>query len=104
MADRSSPLLSICIPTYNRAELLRSALHSVVRQAARIGAEVEVVVADNCSTDNTTDVVEWARQFGEIRYYRNQDNFGVNYNILQLVNSLAKGEFCWLLGDDDLVR
>ena len=58
------PLLSICIPTYNRAELLRSALLSLVPQVKESGGEVELVVSDNCSTDDTRRVVEWARQFG----------------------------------------
>ena len=97
-------ILSLCIPTYNRAELLRSALLSVVPQLTECGYEVEIVVSDNCSPDNTKEVVEWAQQFGPIRYHRNADNIGAARNALFVVNELARGEFSWILGDDDFVR
>jgi glycosyltransferase involved in cell wall biosynthesis len=97
-------LLSICIPTYNRAELLKSALLSVMAQVKDFEGEVELVISDNCSTDDTRQVVEWARQFGPLRYHRNDENIGAIPNILTLADNLAAGEFCWLLGDDELLR
>ena len=52
--DRTGqPLLSICIPTYNRSEQLRRALESLVGQEGF--SEVEVVISDNCSTDGTEE-------------------------------------------------
>lgn len=99
-----APLLSICIPTYNRAELLRSALLSLTPQVKELGDDVELVVSDNCSTDDTRQVVEWARQFGPLRYHRNDENVGAIPNILALADRLAAGEFCWLLGDDEMLR
>jgi hypothetical protein len=39
-----------------------------------------------------------------VRYYRNDHNLGANANILRVANELARGEFCWILGDDDLAR
>ena len=98
------PLLSICIPTYNRAELLRSALLSLMPQLKELEGEVELVVSDNCSTDDTRQVVEWARQFGPLRYHRNSENIGAIPNILALADRLAAGEYCWLLGDDEMLR
>jgi glycosyltransferase involved in cell wall biosynthesis len=99
-----APLLSICIPTYNRAELLRSALLSLMPQVKKMEGEVELVVSDNCSTDNTRQVVEWAQQLGTLRYHRNNENIGAIPNLLFLADSLAEGEFCWLLGDDEMLR
>jgi hypothetical protein len=99
-----SPLLSICIPTYNRAELLESALASLAPQVEEHRQEVELIVSDNCSTDNSGDVVErLARQF-PIRYHRNADNVGALRNIMSLVKEHASGEFCWVMGDDEMVR
>lgn len=49
------PLLSICIPTYNHAELLKL-LVSLVPQLLLTGS-VEIVVSDNCSTDHTAEIV-----------------------------------------------
>jgi glycosyltransferase involved in cell wall biosynthesis len=99
-----TPLLSICIPTYNRAELLRSALLSLMPQVRESAGEVELVVSDNCSTDDTRQVVEWARGLGPLRYHRNAENIGAIPNLLLLADDLAAGEFCWLLGDDDMLR
>lgn len=98
------PILSICIPTYNRAELLESALSSLVPQIADCGDEVELVVTDNCSTDHTRELVERLRQQCRIRYHRNEQNVGVIRNVLGAVMNLARGEFCWLMGDDEMVR
>jgi len=101
---KNTPLLSICIPTYNRAHLLESALYSLAPQVKAASPDVELIVSDNCSTDNTQEIVERAREWGPIRYYRNTQNEGAARNILRLTNELASGEFAWILCDDDLVR
>ena len=104
MGDRKSPLLSICIPTYNRSKLLRACLLSILNQTRGYEEDVEVVVSDNCSDDDTMQVVEWAREYGPLRYHRNESNIGAGPNFFLLSNELAKGEFCWLIGDDDFLR
>ena len=104
LMTNGKPLLSICIPTYNRAEHLRAALYSIVRQSNQFDDYVEVLVSDNCSSDHTVEVVEWARQYGKIEYHCNPNNVGAGRNFIQLAQVLAKGDFCWLLGDDDLLQ
>ena len=90
--------LSICIPTYNRAAFLGEALDSVIRQATD---EVEIVVSDNASTDNTEALVrEYQARFPRIRYHKNPENLGADRNFLKVVE-LGEGEYCWLLGSDD---
>ena len=98
------PLLSICIPTYNRADLLRECLECLAAEITPFGDEVELIVSDNCSTDRTRDVVEQMSKKAKIRYNRNNTNLGCAGNIKILVEQLATGEFCWLIGDDDIVR
>jgi FkbM family methyltransferase len=98
-----TPLLSICIPTYNRAHLLRSALHSLMDQVQQSGGLVELVISDNDSTDDTYQIIEGAKQKGPLRYHKNGENIGVIRNILKVVER-AEGEFCWLLGDDEMLR
>ena len=99
-----TPLLSICIPTYNRARWLRHSLAALAPQIARAGDAVELIVSDNCSDDNTPALVEAMQAQCPIRYHRNAANIGANPNFQRLVQDLARGEFVWLLGDDDLVR
>jgi len=55
------PLLSICIPTYNRAEYLAKSLDTLVCLPEFNSSEVEVVISDNASTDNTQEV---AKKYG----------------------------------------
>jgi glycosyltransferase involved in cell wall biosynthesis len=98
------PLLSICIPTYNGARRLESGLYSLAPQVASAGGQAELIISDNCSTDDTREVVEAARRWGPIRYSRNEQNIGQARNVLRLTNELASGEFAWVLGDDDIVR
>jgi len=104
MDQKNNVLLSIGIPTFNRAELLRSALYSLAPQIKEFQGEVELIVSDNNSQDNTEDVVKWAQQFGPIQYHHNNENIGASKNVILLITKLAKGEFCWILGDDDFVR
>ena len=54
----NKPLLSICIPTYNRANLLVKAISSIVEQPIFSSGKIEVVVTDNCSTDETKKICE----------------------------------------------
>lgn len=93
--------LSVCIPTYNRAMFLGETLESIVNQATE---EVEIVVSDNASTDNTEEIVEQYRKiFPQITYYRQLTNAGADRNYLKVVE-LAAGEYCWLFGSDDVMK
>lgn len=97
---REQPLLSIVIPTFNRANHLNNILNSIYSQ---IGDEdlVEVVVTDNHSPDTTPEVGEsFTKLYSSFRYSRNEQNIGLDLNMVH-VTSLAKGSFIKLNGDDD---
>lgn len=98
-----APLLSIGIPTYNRASRLRVMLQAILPQVAEYADKVELVVSDNASDDDTSRIVEEARSLGPVRYSRNESNIGIIANVIKLPTELANGEFVWVLGDDDLV-
>ena len=67
------PLLSICIPTYNRAEYLEKSLASLVAQDGF--PLVEVVISDNCSSDDTAGVCRsYCSRYPNIVYHRNEEN------------------------------
>lgn len=93
--------LSICIATLNRASFLRETLDAILPQ---ITEEVEVVVVDGASTDNTREVVqEAAARFGRLHYTRLEKKGGVDQDYCKAVE-LACGEFVWLFSDDDLLK
>lgn len=69
------PLLSICIPTYNRAEYLKKSIETIILQEEFKNGDVEIVVSDNASDDQTRDMMElYARSHSNIFYERNEEN------------------------------
>jgi hypothetical protein len=98
----SDPLLSICIPTFNRSGFLRVTLEALLPQVAQLGSRVEVWVSDNGSLDNTKEVVGAAATLGPVKYSRNDSNLGSLANIVISATQLAAGEYVWIIGDHNL--
>ncbi|MBQ6200532.1 MAG: glycosyltransferase family 2 protein [Prevotella sp.] len=97
-------LLSICIPTYNRSKKLGRALAAWRKAFDYYKRDnVELIVSDNCSTDETPLVIKDYLKIPYFRYYRNSENIGFNNNMFLLVDQYARGEYCWVIGDDDYV-
>lgn len=65
------PLLSLCIPTYNRSEILNNTLKSLFNNPDFNEELIEVIVSDNCSTDNTKEV---AGKYPQVKYFCNKEN------------------------------
>ncbi|WP_340024938.1 glycosyltransferase [Paenibacillus sp. FSL K6-1096] len=94
------PLLSICIPTYNRAPYLDICLHSIFSQIGN-NELIEVVVSDNASTDATPAVIDkYMAQYSNMKSVRNDTNIGGDANILYVLQ-LGRGKFVKMQGDDD---
>lgn len=100
--ENKQPLLSICIPTYKRSQFLRISLERF-RQAIKPYMEIELIVSDNCSPDDTPVVVQNVVDNGlSCKYIRNEKNLGPDANFLQCFHE-AKGKYIWLCGDDDFI-
>jgi glycosyltransferase involved in cell wall biosynthesis len=95
-------LLSVCVPTYNRASYLEQCLAALVPQALDLG--VPIYVSDNGSTDNTQNVIaKYEGVAGElIKCVRQDENLGYDINHKTVIG-LVETEYSWLLGDDDVV-
>lgn len=93
------PLVSIAIPTYNRADnYLRYSLESALKQTYQ---NIEIIVSDNCSPDNTAEVVKGFTD-SRIRYFRHAKNIGPGNNFNFCIKQ-ARGAYLLLLPDDDLI-
>lgn len=93
--------LSICIPTYNRAKFIAETLESIVLQA---NDNVEIVIVDGASTDNTAQIVdEYRKKFRNLVYFRSEKNMGVDRDMAKTIE-LACGRYCWMFSDDDLLK
>lgn len=97
-------LLSICVPTYNRALKLKVSLLQILEQVSNLQDLVEVIVSDNASTDSTQEVLNDLKgKFPFLKTYKNDSNIGFTLNFLKLSDEYATGKFFWLIGDDDVI-
>lgn len=95
----SNPLVSICIPTYNRASYLGMSLQTILQQDYQ---PIEVLISDNCSTDRTQDICREAeKKDSRIRYVPQVRNIGMHANHNFLIEN-SHGEFFCFFHDDDL--
>ncbi len=93
--------ISVCITTRNRARFIGQTLESIISQA---GDNIEIVIVDGASTDNTAEVVEgYKRRFDNLVYHREEKNHGVDRDMATCIE-MARGQYCWLLSDDDLLK
>lgn len=100
--QNSKPLLTIAIPTYNRARYLKELL-SLLFDQLMDQPRVELIISDNASPDETPALLEEFRQRGlQFLYIRNEINIGADGNILQCFEE-AHGKYVWIVGDDDVV-
>lgn len=98
----TKPTLSICIITYNRAKYLHKTL-THLSFLKTFPFDCEVLVSDNCSTDETSAVVAgFMKKFDRIRYMKQTRNVGPDGNIISAFRS-AVGEFVLYLADDDML-
>ncbi len=99
MYKTSDPLVSIGIPTYNRAARnLRKVIERSLNQTYR---NVEVIVSDNCSSDETPELVR-SIEDPRLRYFRQETNIGPNNNFNYCLNQ-ARGDYFLLFHDDDMI-
>lgn len=96
-------LLTIAIPTYNRAELLDLCLAKLSKQIEGCEEVLELLVSNNNSTDTTQEVV--AKYIGmgvPIKYVENAENMGAERNVIQCY-TLASSKYLLVIGDDDVL-
>ena len=105
MMKNKEPILSICVPTYNRGIYLKELLDSIVCQKEFVDTDnIEIVVDDWPSTDNTKAIVnEYIKKYwNKIKYYRNPVRIWMCPAFLEAF-FLWKWEYCWIFSSDDFM-
>jgi glycosyltransferase involved in cell wall biosynthesis len=98
--SKELPLVSIGIPTYNRAVLLTRAIESALNQDY---GNIEVIVSDNASHDDTESICrQYSQKDVRFKYTRQTSNRGPVANFTEVLKN-ASGQFFMWLGDDDWI-
>ena len=90
--------VSIIMPAYNAARFISQSIQSVIDQTYK---DWELIIIDDCSTDNTLDIINQFLNDCRIKVYKNQSNSGVSYSRNHGIK-LAKNELISFLDSDDL--
>jgi glycosyltransferase involved in cell wall biosynthesis len=98
MSKQEKPLVSISIPAYNSAATIENTIASILKQTYD---NLEINVLDDCSKDNTVEIVE-SMQDDRIKLYRNEQNLGMVGNWNRCLN-VANGEFVKIVCADDML-
>ena len=94
------PLVSVGVPTYNSDKRIVTALTSVLNQKY---PNLEIIISDNCSTDNTQAVcAELCKHNQAIHYFRQKENIGLVRNFEFVLSQASGGLFMWIADDDSL--
>ncbi|MGI8504906.1 MAG: glycosyltransferase family 2 protein [Hassallia sp.] len=99
-------LLTVAIPTFNRAKLLEQQLSWLAKAIKGFESECEIIISDNCSTDDTQEVIKKCQpKFTEtiFKYNRQSENIGLMNNIAACFQA-ATSKYVWTIGDDDPIQ
>jgi glycosyltransferase involved in cell wall biosynthesis len=100
MSDNINPLVSVCMITYNHSDLIAQAMEGVLMQ--KTSFTVELVISDDCSTDNTKKIIEEykVKYPSLIKPNYNDSNLGLAKNFSQTLNK-CKGKYIAICEGDD---
>lgn len=90
-------MVTVVIPAYNSARYIDKAIESVINQTYK---DIELIIVDDCSTDNTIEVVEKYKEKIKLNIVKNEKNVGVGISRKVGINN-AKGKYITFLDSDD---
>lgn len=99
-----NPLLTLVVPTYNRAECLSLLLTTLVLELRGLEDKVDVIIGNNASTDHTPIVIEaFLKICPNAQILHHSENLGPDENFCRCIDQVQT-RFFWMIGDDDLPK
>jgi len=93
------PLVSVIVPNYNHAKFLNNRIESIINQTYQ---DFEIIILDDCSTDNSREIIEKYRGNNKVSHIVYNDvNGGSTFKQWQKGINLTKGELIWIAESDD---
>lgn len=96
--NQQLPLVSLIITSYNRESMIAKAIESALEQDY---PNLEIIISDNCSTDNTDTIIKRYTNDPRIRYTRNETNIGMLPNYRKATYELSSGSYVTYVSSDD---
>lgn len=90
-------MVSVIIPVYNGSQYIEKAINSVLTQTSK---DFELIIVDDCSTDNTNEILDKFKDNDNVRIIKNNENLGVGLSRKIGIN-YANGEYVTFLDSDD---
>jgi glycosyltransferase involved in cell wall biosynthesis len=95
----NSPKVSVCVVTYNQEKYIGECLQSIVEQVTNF--EFEVIIGDDCSTDNTPKIIDFfVQKYSFVKLIKREKNIGAMQNYLEVHSSAQCPFVCHMDGDD----
>jgi len=97
-----TPTLTVAIPSYQRPKFLRECLESILSQPEARSERFSLLICDN-SLDDASEraIADLLAAYPNVEYQRNETNIGAAANVLRVVER-ARGDFVWMMSDDDI--
>jgi glycosyltransferase involved in cell wall biosynthesis len=102
MLSPTRNLLTILIPTFNRATELQKLIEVLVPVLSET-PEVDLIVSSNGSTDGTQELLQQIKGLERVRVVEQPINYGMHIHLAWLYGQ-AQGRYLWMIGDDDMVE
>jgi len=98
---QNNPIVDILVPTFNRGFLLQNCINTLLKQKY---SNFNIIIADNCSTDNTQELVShFVTAYENVFYFKNPENYGIYGNYNHALAHYCKGEYTIIVSDDDYI-
>lgn len=97
--NKPSPLLSICIPTYNADPLVKEVIDNILPSTSQ---NIELIIVDDHSENESWDIICEYSHHEFVNVYRNEANLGMDRNFTRCVE-YSNGKYIWFCGQDDFL-
>ncbi|MDP4285499.1 MAG: glycosyltransferase [Bacteroidota bacterium] len=96
-----APLVTVCIPNYNKADFIGDTIDSIYSQIYR---NIELIIIDDCSTDNSVEVIQnkIINPPFKTTFLQNSENRGICYSLNKAIE-ISNGKYYQMIGSDDLI-
>lgn len=98
MSESSLPLVTVIVPCYNHEKYVKTCLDSIFRQTYK---NIEVIVVDDCSPDNSAEVIKKLQQKYDFKFIEHKENWGLTKTLNDVIYNHAHGKYIKCIASDD---